>query len=54
MLTRDTPQRGEITHLLKAMNEFCIAEQINATPTIYVNGHEMPANYNVADLQYCL
>ena len=44
----------EATKQLKAMNEFCTAEQINATPTIYVNGHEMPANYNVADLQYCL
>ena len=44
----------ESTAQLKAMNEFCIAEQINATPTIYVNGHEMPANYYVADLQYCL
>lgn len=44
----------EATEQLKAMNEFCTAERINATPTIFVNGHEMPANYSVADLQYCL
>lgn len=44
----------EATAQQKAMNEFCTAEQITATPTIFIDGHEMPANYSVADLRYCL
>jgi len=39
---------------LQAMADFCKAEKINATPTIFVNGHKLPSLYSVKDLRYCL
>ena len=36
------------------MYEFCKKMEIIGTPTIFINGHEMPDIYSVNDLQYCL
>lgn len=38
----------------KLMYEFCKKMEIIGTPTIFINGHEMPDIYSVNDLQYCL
>lgn len=39
---------------LQMMEDFCTVENINATPTIFVNGHKLPSSYSVGDLRYCL
>lgn len=38
----------------KLMYEFCKKMEIVGTPTIFINGYEMPDIYSVSDLQYCL
>lgn len=44
----------EAQRQLQAMLEFCESEEINSTPTIFVNGHKLPSPYSVTDLHYCL
>ena len=39
---------------VKAMEAWCIAENITHTPTIFINGYEMPGGYSVEDLKYVL
>jgi uncharacterized membrane protein len=39
---------------VKAMEEWCNREQIAFTPTIFINGHQLPPNYSVKDLKYFL
>lgn len=36
------------------MLDFCKKAKIEGTPTIFVNGFELPSNYLVEDLMYCL
>ena len=36
------------------MQEWCNASFISHTPTIFVNGHRIPDNYSIDDLQYVL
>lgn len=40
-------QGGKIT----AMHEWCEAMKIRATPTLYINGHELPDGYQVQELK---
>ena len=47
------PMNGELvtqTHKLEAMSDWCKKENIRHTPTIFVNGHELPSEYDVKDL----
>ena len=37
-------------HKILAMEEWCKAEKITQTPTIFINGYELPKEYNVEDL----
>lgn len=36
----------------KAMAQFCEAMEITATPTMYINGNQLPDNYRTGDLIY--
>lgn len=36
------------------MSEFCDAMKITHTPTIFIDGYEMPRLYNVGDLKYII
>jgi uncharacterized membrane protein/thiol-disulfide isomerase/thioredoxin len=38
-------------HKVSAMNEWCIAEKITHTPTIFINGYELPKEYSVEDIR---
>lgn len=38
----------------RLMYEFCKKMEITGTPTIFINGYEMPDIYSINDLQYCL
>jgi uncharacterized membrane protein/glutaredoxin len=47
------PMKGELAEQeekIKAMNTWCIAEKITHTPTIFINGYELPKEYSVEDL----
>ena len=35
-----------------SMFDFCVKNQISYTPTIFINGHELPEFYNFSDLLY--
>ncbi|HMI02720.1 MAG TPA: vitamin K epoxide reductase family protein [Pedobacter sp.] len=51
------PMNGELKnqeHKIEAMTEWCKKTEIKFTPTFFINGHELPANYNVNDLKYFL
>ena len=41
-------------HQLDAMTEWCMTNDIAYTPTIFVNGHELPDMYEIADLKHLL
>ena len=48
---------GELTkqgHKIEAMDNSCKAMNIHATPTIFINGYQLPDAYNIEDLQYFL
>ncbi|MCL6258553.1 cysteine peptidase family C39 domain-containing protein [Aquiflexum sp. TKW24L] len=51
------PLNGELKRqedTVKKMEAWCEAEQITHTPTIFINGHELPESYTVEDLKYVL
>ena len=35
---------------IKAMRKWCDAESITATPTIFINGYQLPKEYSIEDL----
>ncbi len=39
---------------IDAMEKWCKANDINFTPTVFVNGHMLPAAYSIGDIQYFL
>ncbi|MBN7818029.1 vitamin K epoxide reductase family protein [Algoriphagus pacificus] len=39
---------------IRAMEDWCEKEQINYTPTLFINGYELPKEYNLEDLKYIL
>lgn len=39
---------------IMAMRQWCDAEKITHTPTIFINGHELPQEYSVEDLKEAL
>jgi len=51
------PVQGELQEqlsMIKQMDEWCRANEIRHTPTYFVNGHELPEIYSIADLDYLL
>ncbi|OQD42718.1 hypothetical protein BUL40_09360 [Croceivirga radicis] len=51
------PMNGELEQQdekIKAMRQWCNAEKITHTPTIFINGHELPKEYSVEDLKNVL
>jgi len=51
------PLNGELTKQgqhIKAMQVWAEEEKITHTPTIFINGFELPAAYEVEDLKYVL
>jgi len=39
---------------IKAMSDWCKTNEIQYTPTLFINGYQMPANYCVTDLKFVL
>ena len=37
---------------IKLMNDWCESVKVLATPTLFINGHELPEMYSVSDLKY--
>ena len=51
------PMNGELLKQgdkIEAMSKWCNAMEIIVTPTIFINGHQMPDAYSIEDLQYFL
>ncbi len=51
------PMNGELAKqesMIKAMENWAEREQITHTPTIFINGYELPSSYEVEDLKYVL
>lgn len=51
------PMNGELTKQgakIEAMDKWCKAMEVQATPTIFLNGHQLPDAYGIEDLQYFL
>jgi protein-disulfide isomerase len=39
---------------IRLMHDWCVSSDVTFTPTIFVNDHQLPELYNVADLYYLL
>ena len=51
------PMNGELLkqgNKIAAMDKWCKAMDIHFTPTIFINGHQLPDAYSIEDLQYFL
>ena len=51
------PVNSELTkqgYKIEAMDKWCKAMDIQATPTIFINGYKLPDAYSIEDLQYFL
>lgn len=51
------PMNGELIQQeekMKAMEDWCEKENISYTPTLFIDGYELPKEYNVEDLKYIL
>lgn len=51
------PMNGELIQQeekVMAMEEWCVKENISYTPTLFINGYELPKEYNVDYLKYLL
>ena len=51
------PMNGELLEQgkkIEAMDKWCKAIDIQATPTIFINGYQLPDAYSIEDLQYFL
>jgi uncharacterized membrane protein len=51
------PMNGELNQQeekVKLMEDWCNRENIAYTPTLFINGYELPKEYNVEDLKYLL
>lgn len=55
--SKNYPMNGELTAQktkIEKMNQWCENEKITHTPTIFINGHELPKEYSVNDLKEVL
>ena len=51
------PMTGELLKQgdkIEAMSKWCKAMGISFTPTIFINGYQLPDAYNIEDVQYFL
>lgn len=51
------PMNGELKRQgdkIEAMDKWCKAMEISVTPTIFINGYQLPNAYSIEDLQYFL
>ncbi|RZS95835.1 hypothetical protein BC751_1383 [Cecembia calidifontis] len=51
------PMNGELKaqeSCIKDMLNWCELENISYTPTIFINGYELPKAYSIEDLKYIL
>jgi len=51
------PMNGELNKQgikLYEMHKWCINNKIQFTPTLFINGRQLPINYNIEDLKYLL
>ena len=51
------PKTGELSkqgEKINLMDEWCNEIEIKATPTIFLNGYQLPDAYSIEDLQYFL
>ncbi len=51
------PMNGELTeqgNKIEVMDKWCDAMKIEFTPTIFINGNQLPEAYSIEDLQYFL
>jgi len=51
------PMNGELAkqgQKLKAMKKWCGEVKITGTPTVFVNGYELPSQYRISDLKNLL
>ncbi len=51
------PMNGELVKQadkIDAMEKWCKATEIAFTPTIFINGYQLPDAYTIEDLQYFL
>ena len=49
------PMNGELLQQgskIEAMDKWCKKMDIQATPTIFINGYQLPDAYSIEDLQY--
>ncbi|MES2425908.1 MAG: vitamin K epoxide reductase family protein [Bacteroidota bacterium] len=57
VFSKKYPMNGELKkqdEKVEAMKDWCAKTEIQFTPTFFVNGHQLPANYSVNDLKYFL
>jgi thiol-disulfide isomerase/thioredoxin len=51
------PMNGELTkqgNKIEAMEEWCKAMDVRVTPTLFINGYQLPDAYDIEDLEYFL
>ncbi len=51
------PMNGELSiqgDKIEAMSKWCTQMDVNATPTVFINGYQLPDAYSIEDLQYFL
>lgn len=51
------PMNGELenqNHKIEAMSKWCDSENITHTPTLFINGYELPKEYSISDLKEVL
>ena len=51
------PMNGQLLkqgHKMEAMNKWCKEMKVEVTPTIFINGYQLPDAYSIEDLQYFL
>lgn len=51
------PMNGELTRQrdkIESMDKWCKAMDIHATPTLFINGYQLPDAYGIEELQYFL
>ncbi len=57
LFAKKYPMNGELERQgdkIEAMNNWCKAMEVHATPTIFLNGYALPDAYSIEDLKYFL
>jgi len=57
LFAKKYPMNGELArrgNKIEAMDKWCKAMEISFTPTIFINGYQLPDAYSIEDLKYFL